>query len=201
MKVAEVSQEKNIPTYVHGLLMTKSRKTCTQIARATCQSHDSIYRSFGKSEELVEDIRKDLVDLAKSTIFGDKKYLILDDSQLSKPHASEIEGLSTGFDGSSGRLEPGLQMVTALLTDGTVRMPLNVVSYLSRRIAGAYFKTKSEIATQITSTVREVFKISMILADAHYSTKTFLSFLNAIGQNFLMKFTRNRIVTIGQKSG
>lgn len=201
MRVAEVFQEKNLPVYVRGLLSTESRKTCTNIAQATSQSHDTIYHPFKSAVEKAEILRKRLFELAQKTFSGNTTYLIFDDSQLSKPHAKEIEGLDISFDGSIGRTELGFQMITALLTNGNARMPVDTIPYVTKQIAGACFKTKSELAIQLASVLLKIFKIDIFLADAHYSTKTFMSFLKGLGQNFLMKFTCTRIVTIGEKTG
>jgi hypothetical protein len=45
--------------------------------------------------------------IVKSELACKPTYLIFDDSQLSKPHARDIEGLDISFDGSTGRPELG----------------------------------------------------------------------------------------------
>ena len=94
--------------------MTESRKTCTNLASATNQSHDKIYREFESPTQKSNQIRNQLIDIVKEELSGKLKYLLFDDSQLSKPHANEIEGIDICFDGSTGRPELGLQIVDAI---------------------------------------------------------------------------------------
>jgi hypothetical protein len=146
-------------------------------------------------------VRDKLLNLAQNELSGENRYLVFDDSQLSKPYAKEIEGIDVGFDSSSGRAELGLQMITALITDLEIRLPIDVRPFFGKQIAGKFFKSKGELAAKIFTHLHEIFSFDLVVADAHYATKFFLSFLNNFKQAFLMKFTCNRIVTIGNKTG
>lgn len=199
--VSEVLQKINMPMYSKSLICTQSRKTCTNLAKCINLSHDTIYQSFRDPIEKGMAVKNDLLSLAKNELSGKPTCLIFDDAQLSKPHAQEIEGLDISFDGSTGRAELGLQVTTAMLTDGDIRIPIDFVPYFSKQIAKHIYKTKSELAIGIMLFLRKSFKFTLLVADAHYSTKTFMSFLSKIGQAFLMKFTCTRIVTIGTKTG
>lgn len=201
MRVAEVFEKTNIEKYTHALLMTESQKTCTNLASATNQSHDKIYREFENPTQKSNQIRNQLIDIVKEELSGELKYLLFDDSQLSKPHANEIEGIDICFDGSTGRPELGLQIVTAMITDGDVRIPVDLRPYFSKQVSGNYFKTKSELAIAVTSELVKIFDLELFIADAHYATPQTMSFLRTLQLNFLMKFPRNRIVTIDKKHG
>ena len=201
MKLAEVLQKTNIPNYSKALMSTESRKNCTSLSRSIDQSHDALYQNFKDPISNINRLRDQLIKLAQTELSSKTTYLIFDDSQLSKPHAKEIEGIDVGFDGSSGRAELGLQLVSALLSDGDIKIPVEVEPYISKQIAGDYFKTKSAIASNIFMLLIELFKIDLLLADAHYATKTFLPLLYEHGQAFLMKFPCNRIVRIGKTTG
>jgi len=201
MRVAKVLEETNIPNYSYALLTTESRKTCTHLAVSIAQSHDKLYRPFKDACTHTHALRDRLLGIVKSELTCKPMYLIFDDSQLSKPHARDIEGLDISFDGSTGRPELGLQIVTALITDGNLRIPVDLKPYFSKDVAGDYFKTKSNLASTITIDLIKQFDFKFVLADAHYATKQYMSLLYGLQQNFLMKFSRNRIVKIGQKQG
>ena len=200
MRVTDVLQEINIPKYSQALLCTESHKTCLNLAESLNQTHDILYQSFRSPIASKEEIRSHLIALAQKELTGDKTYLIFDDSQLSKPYAKDIEGLDVGFDGSSGRPELGIQMITALITDLQIKLPIDLIPYISKQIAGRLFKTKSDLAADIFLFLHKIFVFDLLIADAHYSTKFFLTFLSNVGQAFLMKFTCSRIVTIGTKT-
>jgi len=201
MMISDILQKINMPMYSKALACTESRKTCTNLAKCMNETHDAIYQSFRSPIETGNAIKDELLSLAKNELSGKTTCLIFDDSQLSKPYAKDIEGLDLGFDGCMGRAELGLQIITALVTDGNIRLPINLIPYFSKQIAKRAYKTKSELAIGITLFLRKSFNFALLIADAHYSTKTFMSFLSEIGQAFLMKFTCTRIVTIGEKTG
>lgn len=201
MRVEQILEKINMPDYSKSLLSTESHKTCTSLAISINKSHDALYKSFRDPVANRESVHNDLISLAQTELSGERTYLIFDDSQLSKPYAKEIEGLDIGFDGSIGRPELGLQMVSALLSDGNIKIPIDMEPYISKLVAGRHFKTKSKLATNIFFHLVELFKIDLLLADAHYATKQFLSLLYKHGQQFLMKFACNRIVTIGKTTG
>lgn len=201
MRVEQILEKINMPNYSKSLLSTESHKTCTSLARNINKSHDALYKNFRDPVANKESIRDELVKLAQTELSGERTYLIFDDSQLSKPHAKEIEGLDIGFDGSTGRTELGLQMVSALLSNGNIKIPIDMEPYISKLVAGNHFKTKSELAANIFLHLVELFEIDLLLADAHYATKQFLSLLYKHGQQFLMKFACNRIVIIGKTMG
>jgi hypothetical protein len=201
MRVASIFQKINIPEYSAALLCTESRKTCTNLAENMYQTRDALYEGFRTPIECKKEMRTQLVELAQKELIGDKKYLIFDDSRLSKPHARNIEGLDVGFDGSSGRAELGLQMITALITDLRIRIPIDLVPFFSKQIVDNLFKAKGELAAQIFLSLRGHFNFEFVVADAHYATKFFIGFLGELKQNFLMKFSRNRVVTISRRTG
>jgi len=199
--IADVLQKINMPMYAESLICTQSRKTCTNLAKELNETHDTIYSSFRSPIESGETIKRELLSIAQNELSEGPKYLIFDDAQLSKPYAKEIEGLDVGFDGSTGRAELGLQIITAMITNGKIRLPIGLTPYFGKQIAKHVYKTKSALAIQITLTLYKLFNFDLVIADAHYSTKTFLSFLSKIRQAFLMKFTCSRIVTIGAQTG
>lgn len=188
------------PKYVDGLLACSTRKVCTNIADSANASHDAIYRemsSYAGSDNTNEQLR----EIATSVLNQENIYLILDDTKLPKIHAQEIEGLEVSRDGSSGQNLLGLSMITCLLSDGKHHIPIDALPYVSKELAGATYQTKTELGQVITKSVKNHFNIKRLLADAHYSTKKNIPWLHVHQVDYLMKFARNKIVTINGKSG
>lgn len=201
MGVANFTKQTNIPEYSQALIATASKKTCTNLAKTLNKSHDSLYLPFRNPIENKEAIRKDLLEIAQKELNLEETILIFDDSQITKRYAQDIEGLDKTFDGSIGQAALGLQMVSALLMDQNIKIPIDLKPYISKQIAGDYFKTKSEIAAEIYTNLTSIFNINLLLADAHYATNFFLSFLFNQKQAFLMKIPCNRKVIIDGKIG
>ena len=156
--------------YVEALLHCSKKKICTNLANVMNISHDSIYRDFKKPSKQTVGILEELKNIALKQLNNDEIHLIFDDTQITKLYAKQIEGLEVGFDGSLGMPAPGIRMVTALLTDKHINIPIDAMPYFSRALAQNYHKTKSGIAIDIILHTINSFKIRRILGDAHYAT-------------------------------
>ncbi len=200
MIVAEANQKnnhQNTPNYVNAILAATERKTCPNLAKAVNVSHDSIFRSLEQSDNRCSD----LIQLAKDT-FGDTEVeMKIDDTRLEKQYAELIEGADEGYDGSSHRPCMGLQIITAMLANAVVKIPIEASAYITKWLSGSPHLTKSDIAINIVNKFMYIFNISRIVADAHYATYDFISFLQQKCLSFLMKLPRNRNVTINGTLG
>jgi hypothetical protein len=123
MRVADIFEEKNVSNYSVALMSTESHKNCFSLAKHINVTHDSLYEQFKKPIEQQEMIKKDILQIAQEQFGTNKAYLLFDDSRISKVHAKDIEVLHFGFDGSTGGTNLGLQMVSALLTNGDIKIP------------------------------------------------------------------------------
>lgn len=170
-------------------------------------SHDKMRNSFYHAiikGRTTEWLRSEAIAM----LIGATTYLIFDDSWISKLFANSIEGLDNGFDGSTGRPSFGMPMITAMLTDGNINMPINAAPYVTKNLSEGFYKSKSKIAIEILQEliialgIEKVKKlISMVLADAHYATREMLSFLQENQISFLMKIPSNRKVVINGVEG
>lgn len=194
-------QNYSVPQYVEALLQCEEKKVCTNLGKTLNLSHDKVYNDFKKAAESNECEIESLKTIAERELDPDNILLVHDDTQLSKIYAKNIEGLAVGYDGSTHKPCLGLKMMTSLLTDMRVNIPINAIPYIDKELAQSSYKTKSELAIDITRDVIRHFKIKRMLADAHFATKEMLSFLLDEKLNFLMKILRRRIVTIKGSSG
>lgn len=196
MHAVQSYQEFSGHQYVDALLHCSGKKVCTNLADTMNTSHDSIYRNFENPIQQTDTTIDVLKNLAMNNLNNDNIYLIFDDTQITKWHAKKIEGLEVNFDGSIGVPAPGITVVTSLLTDTIIDIPIDAKPFFSKELVQAHYKTKSEIAIDITCDVVKSFNIKRILGDAHYATKQNLGFLHSRQLPYLMKIPRNRVVTI-----
>ena len=187
--------------YVDAILHCSDKKVCTNLAETMNVSHDSIYQEFRNPIKTTQCTLDLLKGLALDNLSKNGLYLIFDDTQATKFYAKKIEGVEVGFDGSLGMPAPGLKIVTALLTDKNINIPIDAASYFSKDLAQAAYKTKSEIAIAITRRVKDFCNITRVLADAHYATRQNIEFLSEQQQAYLMKIPCNRVVEINEQQG
>jgi SRSO17 transposase len=200
MRVANINEESTVKNYALGLLTTQEKKVCTNLAQSLNKTHDSLYYEFEKSVEDRESIQKELITIAQKNLSNEPRYLIFDDIIINKQYAKDLEGLDVCYDSSAHQKYLGLQSLTSLVTDTKVKIPVYTELFISKKLAEAYHKSKSKIASLVTKTLCDLLNISWVLADAHYATKDYLHTLSDENIPFLMKFTRNRIVTINGKT-
>lgn len=201
MHATQSYQKLGAGQYVEALLHCSDKKVCTNLAESMNVSHDSMYRTFDNPIKTTNELLCELKNISLRTLDIDELHLIFDDTQITKLYAQQIEGLEIGFDGSLGMATMGIKMVTALLTDRKLNIPVDAIPYVSKELAQGSYKTKSEIAISITKLIVETFKIKRILGDAHYATKQTIGFLNEQQLSYLMKIPCNRVVTINGLTG
>ena len=196
MHVDQSYQKLSNRQYVEALLNCSDKKVCTNLAKTMNVTHDSMYRNFKDPIEQTKNTLEDLKSMAIQNLNLNDLYLIFDDTQITKLYAQEIEGLEVGFDGSLGMPALGIKMVTALLTDKNINVPIDAIPYISKELAQCHYKTKSDIAIEITRHIIKLFKIKFVLGDAHYATHKKIKFLREQQLQYLMKIPCNRVVTI-----
>lgn len=196
MNVAQRTIENN-SLYIEGLLKTERRKVCTNIAETLNTTHDAVYQPFDNAELLIQKAREELQSIAAET-FGNKLvYLLIDDFVINKQYSKEIEGTDTCYDSSTKHASTGLHSVSAMLTDGDIKIPIDASLFLSKRIGGENRTTKNKIAEAIiafTSFKRAIW-------DAHYTTHSSIRKCHELNKSYLGKIPRNRVVTVNGKEG
>jgi hypothetical protein len=201
MHVSQSYHKLETPQYVEALLRCQDKKVCTNLAKTLNVSHDNLYHNFRTSISSGEHLSRSLETIAHNELNEDNTYLIHDDTHLIKIYAKQIEGIEVGYDGSTSRPCLGIKMMTSLLTDTKINIPIDATPYVSEELAQSSYKTKSRLAIETTRHVIKRFKIKRMLGDAHFATNEMLFFLNEEAINFLMKITRTRKVTIDGLTG
>jgi len=196
MNVAQRTIENNT-LYIEGLLKTERRKVCTSIAETLNTTHDAVYQPFDKAELLIQKAREELQSIAAEA-FGNKPiYLLIDDFVINKQYSKEIEGTDTCYDSSTKHAGAGLHSVSAMLTDGDTKIPIDASLFLSKRIGGENRITKNKIAEEIIKSN----SFDRAIWDAHYTTHSSVRKCYELNKSYLGKIPRNRIVKVNGKEG
>ena len=153
------------PQYVEALLQCQDKKVCTNLAKTLNVSHDNVYRNFRTSISNAKHSSRALETIAHNELDENNTYLIHDDTHLIKLYAKQIEGIEVGFDGSTSRSCLGIKMMTSLLTDTKVNIPIDATPYVSKELAQNSHKTKSRLAIETTKHVVKLFKIKRMLGE------------------------------------
>jgi hypothetical protein len=201
MRINQSYHNNSLAQYTLGVLFCSAKKVCTNLANTMNIKYDAMYYDFKSGITSNNSVQGQLNELASSFLDANNVSLIIDDCQINKFYARAIEGVEENWDSSIKKAVPGLKMVTALLTDGKINIPINAIPYVSKKLTEGFYKTKSAIAISIIDSCDKLYKIKRFFADAHYATKEMLKFLKERQINYLMKIHRNRIVTIGKKTG
>jgi len=199
--INQAYQEAQISQYAQALFEVQEKKTCTKIANKLNQAHDQVIRFLDKTSRSLDRERGQLALLAKKELNADEIYFLGDDSTMAKIFGSKFEGLEQVFDGSTKRVVMGMKIVAAMLTDGIKKIPIDVANYVGKILGSSTYKSKSEILLEMFAWVGQKIAIARLIADAHYVEANFLQKIIDLSSNFLLKITRSRIVTIGEKTG
>jgi hypothetical protein len=136
------------------------------------------------------------------SIFSNKKklFLIIDDTLIKKIYATNMRGTGMFFDTKIGRLINAFRLVTALVSDGKLSIPMGC-SYLFAKeivnLCSEKFPTKDDIAKTFVREARKLFtgiKI-IVLADGLYATKNFLRWCVENQVAIECRMHSNRVVT------
>jgi hypothetical protein len=189
-------QKSNQSQYVEAILLCEKKKVCTNLAKELNESHDSLYYELKNASERPEKTTSDLECIAQRELDPQNTYLIIDDSQLSKIYANEMEGLEVGYDGSAHHPCLGIKMLNVMLADKNIKIPINALPFVSKALAGDDCKSKNQIAVEIAKDLRMRIYFERIIADAHFSTKETIKDLTLLEMPYLMKIANNKRVTI-----
>lgn len=185
--------------YSLGLLFSEERKVITNLSQTLNISHDKLYREMDKGSQSVKRSYKELVGQAKKVFSKKRVTLIIDDTVICKPYASQMDGVATIFDSNKKQSVNGFAAITAILTDGKINLPISTDLHFTKKVLQKDFVSKGLRALDLVKELVLQFNIQDVIADAHYVKKEFLSELKALGINYLFKIPRNRKIQFRKK--
>jgi hypothetical protein len=171
--------------YLTALLYYRTAATCVAMSEALqTVSHDRLTRMLQADWS-----GQTLLESACRMLFvWERGYLILDDTVISKPYASAMEGLAWVFSSTERRPVYGLSLVLLVWTDGHLRIPLSL------RLWHKGGPSKYELALELLSYARNRLRChpEYVLFDAWYPSKALLKRIRDYGWYFVCRLKKNR---------
>ncbi len=182
--------------YSLAVLLSNEKKNFESIGRSILRTGRSVARMM-QSYKRTRAILKELCQL----IFGGKKmlYLILDETLIKKIYADVARGSGVFYDPGTGREVNGYRIVTALLSDGTIHIPLDAdyifPAYITERCTTKPL-SKTELAKKFYLYAKKLFSETeiVLIADGHYSTYELLQWCTVNKIKVEMRIHKNRKV-------
>jgi putative transposase len=171
--------------YLTALLYYRTSASCVALAEALQMvSHDRLTRMLQadwSGQRLLEHA-------CRLLFVWERGYLILDDTVLSKPFATAMEGLAWVFSSQERRPVYGFSLVLLVWTDGTLRIPLGI------RLWHKGGPSKYALALELLSFARNRLRCHppYILFDAWYPSKAVLKRIRDYGWYFVCRLKKNR---------
>lgn len=190
------SAKQHIEKYAAGLILTPTKKNCTQMAAQLSETHDSIYKTLQKEKLLLPIFPELLIDIVCKFSATRKGWLIIDDTLITKSFAEFLEGAERHFNTAIGRSERGLSVVTISWSDGEITIPLSFEFWVSKDLLGEQYRTKIELAKTLISSMIGVIEFEGVIMDGLYASKEMMLFLNDLNINFDMRMASNRVITL-----
>lgn len=184
--------ERKITYPISLLLSINGRKSCESLGKQIRKSGDTMLRLL--NEPLVST--EELIKIAQTIFKGGRIFLIVDDTLIAKIFSTLIEGVGDNFDSADKTTYKSLCSVVAMLTDGKIAIPITQAFWTSKELNPTNYKTKTELAQDLTLEIYELIDISMVIADGLYATQLMMQWLIDKKILFEMRFHSNRVVEI-----
>jgi hypothetical protein len=171
--------------YLTALLYYRTSSSCVALAEALeTVSHDRLTRMLQADWS-----GQRLLESAVHILFSwERGYMILDDTVISKPFATAMEGLAWVFSSQERKSVYGFSLVVLVWTDGTRRVPLGM------RLWRKGGPSKYELALELLSYARNRLHCQpeYVLFDAWYPSKALLKRIRDYGWYFVCRLKKNR---------
>jgi hypothetical protein len=171
--------------YLTALLYHHTAATCVAMSEALqTVSHDRLTRM----PQADWSGQTPLERACRMLFVWERGYLILDDTVISKPYATAMEGLAWVFSSTERRPVYGLSLVLLVWTDGALRIPLCM------RLWRKGGPSKYELALEVLSYARNrlCWHPESVLFDAWHPSKALLQRIRAHGWYFVCRLKKNR---------
>jgi hypothetical protein len=171
--------------YLTALLYYRTTATCVAMSEALqTVSHDRLTRMLQADWS-----GPTLLERACRMLFvWERGYLILEDTVISKPYATAMEGLAWVFSSTERRPVYGFSLVLLVWTDGTLRIPLSL------RLWRKGGPSKYALALELLSYARNRLRCrpAYVLFEAWYPSKALLKRIRDYGWYGVCRLKKNR---------
>lgn len=175
--------------YAHGILHTKGKKTCSEIASSCGRSHDSVTRDLNAIVNNLDELKIMLQAEAIEANRTKPGYLINDSTLLVKEHSGKMEGVSRQWSGSNTKL--GIGLLATVWTDLEEELiPVDAFTWQRGD------PSKIETATDRAIVLAQRIGAKGVLSDAAFATVKALKNYIESGVYAVMRFHSNRMVKL-----
>lgn len=190
-------QKSTILPYPFLLLLSIGKKSFENMGRLVNMSGRIIAKALQPAHDSFEASYK-----ICSSVFSSKNklFLIIDDTLIKKIFASNMRGTCLFYDTKIGRMVNAYKLITAMLSDGNLSIPMSCAFLFSREIVNLCSERHLSKAEIVKSFIRTIIKLFpgikiVLVADGLYSS---IGLLGWCVENKIcaeMRMHSNRIVT------
>lgn len=175
--------------YVKFLIASPNNFTCTEAARTQPQETDAAHDAYTRLLQRLPDNTNLLWEESKGLVTF-RGILLFDDSTLDKPFANKMELVSYHWSGNHHRVVKGINVVTALWTNGKRIIPMDFRVY--NKTDG---KTKNDHFCEMLRVAKDRrLNPEYIGFDSWYATLDNLKLIRTLGWEWITRFKENRMV-------
>jgi len=187
--------QKFIADMVYGMLASKS-SYLTEMARKlnedialdkTVERLSRNLMNFKETETLVENYFN-----AVKPHFDERTVLIIDDSDISKPCSSKLEGLCKVKDGSTGEIADGYWLAGVSALTANHKQPIPVYSRIYSSIEEGYKSNNAETLKSLEFLSAHFPKSNIRAFDRGYDGGYIFDYLIPKEENFILRLVGNR---------
>jgi len=178
--------------YTNALVLsTAKKKTSESLGTTMGVSGDTMLRHLDNTSKKIDQ----QVQLAQAGLDKRRKIAgLIDDSNVTKLYANEIEGVAEHYNSSNGHLEKALCTVTCMITDGKAKFPISHEFWFPKDFDPENHESKIKIAQKLILQMFEKLTIDMVVLDGLYATKEMIEWLCCHKIPFEMRFHSNRVI-------
>ncbi len=120
--LSEALNESSPSFYSQQLIQTDLKKTITGLSISSLKSPKKITSMLELS---VLDFKEDLRSQVKKIFKDEQVFVIWDDTISPKPYSKCNKDISRVWDSSTKKAMPGFQVVTCIITNGKIKIPVD----------------------------------------------------------------------------
>lgn len=175
--------------YVNFLIASPNRFTCTEAARTQPQESDAAHDAYTRLLQRLPDNTNLLWEESKEFITF-KGLLLIDDSVIDKPFANKMELVSYFWSGNHHQVVKGIDVITALWTNGKRIIPTDFRVY--NDFEG---KTKNDYFCDLIRVAKDrQLHPEYVGFDSWYSGLDNLKLIRKLDWEWITRFKENRLV-------
>lgn len=136
---------------------------------------------------------KALWDEVKPLVEQARGVLVIDDSTLDKPYASQMELVTRHWSGKHGQVVQGINLISLVWTDGDCRLPCDFRLYNKTQDG---LSKNDHFRQLVTAACQRGFAPTLVAFDSWYSGLDNLKLLRKLGWHWLTQLKTNRQVSL-----